>query len=58
MSYKIEYQMLAGDVRTVVSVQGQEVAIQDIKDLLRGGTALHATMRNAHGVVVWAGVHS
>lgn len=58
MKYQVEYEMLAGGNVTVVSSEGQEVAIQDIKDVLREGDAVHAVMRDGRGVIVWSGRHA
>jgi len=41
--------------RTVTVAQGQEVAIQQVKDVLRAGAAIHAVMRDAEGVAIWSG---
>jgi hypothetical protein len=57
MTYQVEYTMAAGGVRTLACHEGQEVAIQQIKDVLREGAAIHATMRDASGVSIWSGKH-
>ena len=58
MTYQVEFEMLVGGPRTVVVVEGQEVAIQRVKDTLRHGAAVHATVRNTAGVTVWSGRHA
>ena len=55
MKYQVEFEMLAGGTRTVTVAQGQEVAIQQVKDVLRAGAAIHAVMRDAEGVAIWSG---
>jgi hypothetical protein len=50
--------MAAGDIQTLACMEGQEVTIQKIKDVLRGGEAVHATMRNASGIVIWSSKHA
>ena len=58
MTYQVEFEMLVGDRRTVAFVEGQEVTIQRVKDTLRHGDAVHATVRTTAGVTVWSGKHA
>ncbi|HEV2533131.1 hypothetical protein [Phenylobacterium sp.] len=58
MTYQVEFEMLVGASRTVAVVEGQEVTIQRVKDTLRQGAAVHATVRTAAGVTVWSGKHA
>jgi len=58
MKYQVEYKMLAGGSQNVSITQGQEVAIQQIKDELGRGVAVHATMRDENGVTIWSGIHA
>jgi hypothetical protein len=57
MTYQVEYRLLAGGTRIATITQGQEVAIQDIKDELQRGIAVHATLKDERGVAVWSGIH-
>lgn len=58
MTYHVDYTMAVGGVRTLTCLEGQEVAIQKIKDVLRGGEAVHAVMRDDQGIVIWSGKHA
>jgi regulator of extracellular matrix RemA (YlzA/DUF370 family) len=58
MTYQVEFEMLVGEPRMVAVVEGQEVTIQRVKDTLRRGDAIHATVRNTAGVTVWSGKHA
>jgi hypothetical protein len=57
MKYQVQYTLVAGGTRIATIIQGQEVAIQDVKDELQRGIAVHATMTDEQGVAVWSGVH-
>lgn len=58
MTYQVEFLMAVGIPRIVAISEGQEVAIQQVKDTLRHGHAVYATIRNAAGETIWAGKHA
>jgi hypothetical protein len=56
MIYQVVFKMGDGGTKSFAVAEGQEVAIQQVKDYLTHPDALSATVRDRSGAVIWSGI--